>query len=104
MRGLRCMLRCMRVVLRKDCLGGDKIVDIELPRAVDAADLDRLTDVRSRQVFTSFPKPFFRVDVERRFLLTGVLGEALVRFTVRHSLAEAADQVALAGAHALIGA
>lgn len=99
-----CMLPCMRVLLRKDCLGGEKIVDIELPRPVAAADLDRLRDVRSRQVFESFPKPFFRVDVEKRFLLTGVLGEAQVRFTVRVNIAQAADEVALAGAHELLGA
>jgi hypothetical protein len=93
----------MRVVLTKDCHGGEKIVDIELPRPVAAADLDRFARTRIKQVFTTFPKPFFRLDIEGRFLLTGVLGEQVVRFTVRYSVASRADEVAIEGARELLG-
>lgn len=93
----------MRVVLRKDCLGGEKVVDIELPRPVAAEDLDRFSGVRIKQIFSSFPKPFFRLDVTHRFLVTGVIGESIVRFTVRQSVADAADEVARAGAAELLG-
>ena len=93
----------MRVVLTKDCHGGEKIVDIELPRPVTARDLERFVQPRIRQVFTTFPKPFFRLDVAGRFLLTGVLGEMTVRFTVRYNVAARADEVAIAGAKELLG-
>lgn len=93
----------LRVVLRKDCAGGEKIVDMELPRGVTEADLDRLRGVRSRQVLTSFPVPLFRVDCEGRFLLSGVLNDKRVRFTVRRNAAERSDVIAIAGARELLG-
>jgi hypothetical protein len=93
-----------RVTLSKDCLGGDRVVDVELPRVVEAADLDRVDGVGTRTVLVSLPRPFFRLDVPGRFLLTGIVGEARVRFTVRRALRESAVDVALGASHRMLGA
>ena len=84
----------MEVVLTRDCLGGDRIVELQLPRGVALADLDRVEGVTSRTVLAELPRPFFRLDVPGAFLLTGIVGEPRVRFTVRLAARERAVELA----------
>lgn len=93
-----------RVTLSKDCLGGERIVDVELPAPVAAAQLERVEGVTARTVLDGLPRPFFRLDVAGRFLLTGILGEPRVRFTVRRALREDAIDVALAASRRMLAA
>ena len=93
------------VTLRKDCLGGEKIVDVEFGRPLAMAHLDAVASMFAsveRTVLADLPRPFFRVDVIGRFLLTGIVGDTSARFTVRRSLDEDASEVALATARSML--
>ena len=92
----------MRVLLQRDCLGGERIVDIELPRPVQVADLDRIEGYTTRTVLEKLPRPLFRVEVPGRFLVSGVIGDARVRFTVRLVVREQAQQLALEAAEKML--
>lgn len=92
----------MKVLLQRDCLGGERVVEIELPRPVRLEDLDRVEGVDSRTVLTHLPRPFFRLDVPGRFLLTGIVEDPKVRFTVRMAVRDEALALALAAAERMI--
>jgi hypothetical protein len=87
----------------RDCLGGDSIVEVTLPRTLQASDIERVEGAVTRVVLADLPRPFFRVDVPGRYLITGILSEARVRFTVRRALRDCAERVALDGARQLLG-
>lgn len=94
-----------RVTLRKDCLGGEKIVDVDFGEPLAMAHLDEVSSAYSdvqRTILVDLPRPFFRVDVHGRFLLTGILGDASARFTVRRHLDEDASEVAIAAARTMM--
>ena len=93
----------MRVLLQRDCLGGERIVDIELPRPVERADLDRLVGATRTTVLDRLPRPLFRVEVPGRYLVSGVIGDARVRFTVRLAVRDLAEQLACEGARSMLG-
>ncbi len=87
----------------RDCLGGDAIVEVTLPRGLQASDIERIEGAATRIVLADLPRPFFRVDVPGRYLITGILSEARVRFTVRRALSDCAERVALDGAREMMG-
>jgi hypothetical protein len=73
----------VEVLVTRDCLGGDRIVELRLQRPVQESDLDRVNGVTERVVLHQLPRPFFRLDVPGKFLLTGIVGDPRLRFTVR---------------------
>ena len=77
----------------RDCLGGDRIVEVIFPRGVTEHDLERLQGVKSRQILHQLPRPFFRLDVPGSFLVSGILSERRVRFTVRLSVRDRAVDI-----------
>lgn len=83
------------VTLQRDCLGGERIVELELPRPVRLADLDAVEGVRTRVVLSTLPRPFYKLDAPGRYLVTGILGDRRVRVTVRLALRDAATPTAL---------
>lgn len=87
----------------RDCLGGDAIVEVTLPRGLQASDIERVEGAATRVVLADLPRPFFRIDVPGRYLITGILSEARVRFTVRRALSDRASQVALEAAREMLG-
>jgi len=87
--------------LLHDCLGGT-IVEVALPRSVTIADLDRVEGVVTREILTELPRPFYRLDVPGRFLATGIVGEAKIRFTVRRALSARASEIALDAARTIM--
>lgn len=91
----------MRVLLQRDCLGGERLVDIELPRAVRREDLLRL-EGQKITLLDHLPRPLFRVDVSGKYLVSGVLGERRVRFTVRLAVRDRAEELALDGARRMV--
>ena len=94
----------LNVLVQRDCLGGERVVELQLPRPVRSDDLARVDPGARCEVLSELPRPFFRVDVPGRFLLTGIVGDARVRFTVRLALRDRALDTALAAARALLAA
>jgi len=86
----------MQVLIQRDCLGGDRLIEVQLPRAVALLDLDRVEGCTQRTVLSSLPRPFFRLDVPGSFSLSGIIGERRLRFTVRLAVRERATELALA--------
>ena len=85
----------LEVLVQRDCLGGERVVEIRLPTPVDLEALDRVEGVTKREILSNLPRPFFRLDVKGRFLLSGIIGDPKVRFTVRLALRDTAVEVAL---------
>ncbi len=83
------------VLVQKDCLGGERIVELRLPRAVGLADLDAVEGVATRIVLENLPRPFFKLDAPGRYLVTGIVGDDRIRVTVRLALRDAAVPTAL---------
>lgn len=94
----------IELLLTRDCLGGERIVEVRLPRGVEVSDLDRIEGVNSRVVLSHLPRPFFRIDVPGRFLVTGIVTDPRVRFTVRMAVRAQAVELALAAADRMLGA
>ncbi len=90
------------VLVQRDCLGGDRIVELKLPRAVALPDLDRVDGVVTRVVLSELPRPFFKLDVPGRFLLTGIIGDPRIRVTVRLSVRDRAVPTAIDVARSLL--
>lgn len=90
-----------QVVVKRDCFGGERIVEIRMPAAVTLEALDRIAGART--VLSQLPRPFFRIDVPGHYLVSGILGDTLVRFTVRLAIRDDAVEHALAGARRLAG-
>lgn len=93
----------MRIALTKDCLGGERIVDIILPRGVRTEDLDRIRGAARKLVLEHLPRPLFRIEVPGRYLVSGAVGDARVRFTVRLALRDEATDAAQTEARHMIG-
>lgn len=92
----------VRVLVLRDCLGGERVVELMLPRAVELGDLDRVEGVTSRVLLADLPRPFFKLDAPGRYLVSGILGDARVRVTVRLALRDGAVPTALAVAQAML--
>jgi hypothetical protein len=71
------------ILVLRDCFGGDRVVEVELPEPLAEEDLARLPGAGKPTVLRSAPRPFFRLEVPGAFLLSGVFGDRRVRFTVR---------------------
>ena len=96
------MADAIQVLLRRDCLGGERIVELQLPRAVLLADLDAVLGVATRVILSELPRPFYKLDAPGRYLVTGILGDPRVRVTVRLALRDSAEQTAVAIGQAML--
>jgi hypothetical protein len=94
----------VRVEVQRDCLGGERIVELVLPAPVTEAGLDAIEGAATRQILRSLPRPFYRVDVPGSFLVSGILGDPRVRFTVRFAVRDRALEVCLQAAHRILAA
>ena len=72
-------------ILLHSLLEGNSIVEVLLPEGLTVEDLDRLSGVESKTILQDLPRPFFRIDCPGRFLLTGIVGNPKLRFTMRRS-------------------
>lgn len=84
------------VLVKRDCFGGERIVEVRLPAPVSRAAIDRWEG--DKTVLWQLPRPFFRIDVPGLYLVTGIVGEPVVRFTVRLRVRDQAVEHALEGA------
>ena len=91
------------VLVMRDCLGGDRIVEVNWPRGMQLEDLDRLGLEGTREVLSHLPRPFVRFDVLGYFLITGIVSDPRVRFTVRLAQRDNAVQLALDSSRKMLG-
>jgi hypothetical protein len=90
---MRALSEELQIVVQRDCLGGERIVEVLLPRPVDEAGYRRLGQLGAAVLFSALPRPFFRVEVAGAYQASGVLGERRVRFTVRVTARERASAI-----------
>ena len=87
-------LENLDLVMVVDCFGDHRIVEVNLPQSMALVNLKRLTNVERQTILHDLPRPFFRIDCPGRFLLTGIIGDPKVRFTLRQAtLAKAREMV-----------
>lgn len=80
------------------------MIEVLLPRPVQLDDLDRVLGVTQRTVLSSLPRPFFRLDVPGSYVLTGILTDRRVRFTVRLAVRDNALELALSTCERMMAA
>ena len=92
------------VAVMRDCLGGERVVEIDLSQSLTRAAVERLaaqTEGAVLLLMDDLPRPFVRMDVPGAYLLTGVLGAERVRFTMRLAVVASAEETVLAVAQQL---
>ena len=93
------MDRGPEVLVKRDCFGGERIIELRLAAPITEEGLDRLGGQKT--VLRQLPRPLYRVDVPGHYLVSGILGDDVVRFTVRLVARDHAMEFALAGARKL---
>lgn len=85
----------LNITLITDCFGEHRIVEVFLPRSIAISDLEKLPNVSSKTILQDLPRPFFRVDCPGKFLLTGIIGDGKLRFTLRRAVASTSRDIIL---------
>ncbi|MEM6254790.1 MAG: hypothetical protein AAF821_17885 [Cyanobacteria bacterium P01_D01_bin.156] len=83
------------LTLISDCFGDHRIVEVVLPRPIALKNLQNLSHVSQCTILKDLPRPFFRIDCSQRFLLTGIVHDARVRFTLRETAVSQARLIVL---------
>ena len=73
----------LEVLMVTDCFGDKRIVEVFLPQTILLSHLDKLSGVKTKTILQDLPRPFFRIDCPGRYLLTGIIGDRKLRFTLR---------------------
>lgn len=58
----------------KDCFGEETKIDYNFSRPIDSALIEVLKRKYPVEIFSEFPRPFVRINLPEKFLLTGVVG------------------------------
>lgn len=93
----------IELLVQRDCLGGERVIEVRLPEPVQELWLSQIEGGATPVILRSAPRPFFRVDVPGSYLLSGVVGDRRVRYTVRVARRNEARALATAGARNLVG-
>lgn len=88
----------------RDCLGGDRIIEVTLPRALAAADIEALSSDHALTFLRDLPKPFFRADLRGGYSMSGIVSERTIQVTVRLARRGEAEVLAQDAARRLLGA
>ncbi len=78
----------LEILMVTDCFGDKRIVEVFLPQAILISNLDKLSGVESKTILQDLPRPFFRIDCPGRYLLTGIISDRKLRFTLRRAVAD----------------
>lgn len=91
----------IEVLVQRDCLGGERVIEVRLPTPVSEAALASIEGGGDPVILRSAPRPFFRVDVPGAFLVSGIVGDTRVRYTVRLARRVEAREIAVGSARRL---
>jgi len=86
-----------------DCFGDRAIVEVTLPEAIALTHLEQLSGISQQTILRDLPRPFFRIDCAGRFLLTGIVGDPKVRFTLRKAVIPQACDIVSHAVRELLG-
>jgi hypothetical protein len=76
------MTRVVAVKVLDGCLDSVATREIELDAPLDEATMRHLSTDARLQYFPHFPRPYFRIDKPRGWVLQGVLGDRTFRATL----------------------
>lgn len=83
------------LTLISDCFGDHRIVEVTLPQPIALTNLQYLSHVSQCTILKDLPRPFFRIDCNQRFLLTGIVNDPRLRFTLREAAVPQAQTIVL---------
>ena len=86
-----------------DCFGDKRIIEVVLSQGVLIPDLDKLSNVGNKTILEDLPRPFFRIDCPGKYLLTGIIGDRKLRFTLRRVVADKSREIVLQAISELYG-
>ena len=79
------MVRVDRIEDRENCLDSSDVKEVFLDRDIDEDVMRRIGHSGRLQYFPHFPRPYFRIDRERRWVIQGVIGRRSMRVTLMPS-------------------
>lgn len=85
----------LEIVIVSDCFGDRRIVEVFLPENITGINLDRLSGVQQKTILHDLPRPFFRIDCPGKFLLTGIIGDRKLRFTLRQNVVKQSREIVI---------
>ena len=75
------MARVLAVTLVENCLDSSTVKEIEIDQPLDEGLMRRLATDARLQYYPHFPKPYFRIERARYYLIQGVFGNTALRVT-----------------------
>lgn len=75
------MPRITAARLDESCLDSAVVKSFELDGALDEATMYRLASNAKLQYFPDFPRPYFRIDRARAYVVQGIVGDRQLRVT-----------------------
>ena len=85
------MAKVVEVRLIENCLDSSAVKELCLDTPLDEGIMKRVSSQGTLQYFPDFPRPYFRVDRSRTYVLQGVLGNRSFRVTFSPMAAESAE-------------
>ncbi len=75
------MVRVLAITLVEHCLDSSTVKEIEIDQPLDEQLMRRLASEARLQYYPHFPKPYFRIERERYYVIQGVFGNTVFRVT-----------------------
>lgn len=86
------MARVVEIRLLENCLDSSAVKEFCLDSPLDETVMRQIARRGKLQYFPDFPRPYFRVDRSRTYVLQGVLGNRSFRVTFSPMAAEDAEE------------
>lgn len=81
---------CKVIAIRhvEDCFDGDFIKEFEVDVPLDEPLMRRLAEGAALEFHPEFPRPYFRIDYSKSYIVQGVFGKTTFRATFSRSASE----------------
>jgi hypothetical protein len=86
------MARVVAMILIESCLDSSTVKEIELDQDLGEELMRRMATEARLQYYPHFPRPYFRIERERCYVIQGVLGNRSFRVTFSPAADEAVEQ------------
>lgn len=79
------------MTLVENCLDSSKVKEFEIDEPLDEELMNRLAGDAQLKFYPHFPRPYFRIERQRYYVIQGVLGNRVFRVTLSPSAPEGVE-------------
>jgi hypothetical protein len=85
------MARVVAMTLIESCLDSSTVKEVEIDQSLDEELMQRMAAEARLQYYPHFPRPYFRIERARCYVIQGVIGNQLLRVTFSPSADDAVE-------------